>query len=42
VKGTNWQAHSIRGFISAAAKKRALKIESTKNQAGGRIYKAAT
>jgi hypothetical protein len=37
MKATAWQAHSVRGFLSTAAKKRGIKIESTKNEAG-RIY----
>jgi len=38
MKATDWQAHSVRGFLSTAAKKQGLKIESTKNEAGERIY----
>ena len=38
VKATDWQKHSIRGFLSTAAKKHGLKIESTKTEAGDRIY----
>jgi hypothetical protein len=38
VKATDWQKHSIRGFLSTAAKKRGLKIESTKTEAGDRVY----
>jgi Protein of unknown function (DUF3489) len=37
-KATDWQAHSIRGFLSTAAKKHGLKIESTKTEAGDRVY----
>ena len=37
-KGTDWQAHSVRGFLSTAAKKHGLKIESTKTDAGERVY----
>ena len=38
VKATDWQAHSLRGFLSTAAKKHGLKIESTKTEAGDRVY----
>ena len=38
MKATDWQAHSIRGFLSTAAKKHGLKIESTKTEAGDRVY----
>ncbi len=41
MKATDWQAHSVRGFISTAAKKHGVKIESTKNDAGERTYKIA-
>jgi hypothetical protein len=39
MKATEWQAHSVRGFLSTAAKKHGLKIESAKNDAGERLYK---
>jgi hypothetical protein len=38
-KATGWQAHSVRGFLSTAARKHPLKIESTKNDAGDRKYR---
>ena len=38
MKTTAWQAHSVRGFLSTAAKKHGLKIESTKTEAGDRVY----
>ena len=39
MKATDWQAHSVRGFLSTAGKKRGLNIESTKNEAGDRVYR---
>ena len=33
-----WQAHSVRGFISTAGKKQG-NIESSKNEAGERVYR---
>jgi hypothetical protein len=39
MKATGWQAHSVRGFISTAGKKQGIKIASTKNEAGERVYK---
>jgi hypothetical protein len=41
MKATDWQAHSVRGFLSTAAKKHKLNIESAKNEAGERVYKIA-
>ncbi len=39
-KATDWQNHSIRGFISGTLSKRmGLTIESKKNQAGERTYR---
>ncbi len=38
---TDWQAHSVRGFLSTASKKRGLKIESTRTEAGERTYRIA-
>ena len=38
MKATDWQAHSVRGFLSTAAKKHGLKIESTTTEAGDRVY----
>lgn len=39
MQATSWQAHSVRGFLSTAAKKHRLKIASTRNEAGERTYK---
>jgi hypothetical protein len=39
MKATEWQAHSVRGFISTAGKKHGVKIESSKNEAGDRVYR---
>ena len=41
MKATDWQAHSVRGFISTAAKKHGITIESAKNEVGDRVYKTA-
>jgi hypothetical protein len=38
MKATDWQAHSVRGFLSTAAKKHGLKIESAKSDSGDRAY----
>jgi hypothetical protein len=35
---TGWQAHSVRGLISTLGSKEGLKIASTKNEAGERVY----
>jgi hypothetical protein len=41
-KATDWQNHSIRGFISGnLTKKMGLTVESTKNAAGERTYRVA-
>src|SRR5258708_5467814 len=40
MKATDWQAHSVRGFISTASKKH-VKIESAKSEAGERVYRVA-
>jgi hypothetical protein len=39
MKATGWQAHSVRGFLSTAARKRHLKIESSKSETGGSTYR---
>jgi hypothetical protein len=39
MKASDWQAHSVRGFISTAGKKHNVTIESSKSEAGDRVYK---
>jgi hypothetical protein len=39
MKATGWQPHSIRGFLSTATKKRHVKIDSSKNGVGQRVYR---
>ena len=39
MKAIGWQAHSVRGYISTVAKKHGVKIESSKNEAGQRLYR---
>jgi len=39
MKSTNWQAHTVRGFVSILGSKGGEKIESSKNAAGERTYK---
>jgi len=41
MEATNWQAHTIRGFVSTLGSKGGERIESTKNAAGERTYKIA-
>jgi hypothetical protein len=41
MKSVAWQAHSVRGYLSTAAKKHRIKIESAKNDAGERTYQIA-
>ena len=43
MSATAWQPHSVRGFISGAlGKKMGLTVESTKNEAGDRVYRITT
>ena len=37
-QASGWQPHSVRGFISTAAKKHNVKIASAKNESGDRVY----
>ena len=42
MKATDWQPHSVRGFISGTlGKKMGLKIESSKSDDGERVYSIA-
>lgn len=42
IEATGWQPHSVRGFISGTlGKKMGLKVESSKNEKGERVYKLA-
>jgi hypothetical protein len=40
MKATDWQPHSVRGFLSTAGKKHGIKIESSKSESGDRVYRA--
>jgi Protein of unknown function (DUF3489) len=39
MKVTEWQGHSVRGFLSTASRKRGVTIESFKSGKGERIYR---
>jgi hypothetical protein len=38
MSAAGWQAHSVRGFLSTAAKKYGVVIESSRRQDGQRVY----
>ena len=38
-KTSGWLAHSVRGFLSTAAKKHGLQIESSQTEDGDRVYR---
>jgi len=39
MKAADWQAHSVRGFVSTAVKRYGVRIESSKDDAGDRVYR---
>jgi hypothetical protein len=39
MKATGWQAHSVRGFLSTASRKRGAAIQSLKKDKGERVYR---
>ncbi len=41
MKATSWQAHTVRGFISILGSKGGEKVESSKTEAGERVYRIA-
>ena len=41
IAATDWQPHTVRGFVSILGNKGGEKIESSKNAAGERTYKIA-
>jgi hypothetical protein len=41
MKATDWQAHTVRGFVSILGSKGGEKIESSKNAEGERTYRIA-
>lgn len=42
MNATDWQPHSVRGFISLAQSRRGLKVISTKDGKGDRVYRVAS
>ena len=41
MEATNWQKHTVRGFVSILGSKGGEKIESVKNAVGERTYRIA-
>jgi hypothetical protein len=41
MKETGWQAHTVRGFVSILGSKGGEKVESSKSEAGDRVYRIA-
>jgi|HubBroStandDraft_5_1064220.scaffolds.fasta_scaffold498784_2 hypothetical protein len=41
MKATNWQAHSVRGFISTVVKKMEIPVESSVRADRERVYRAS-
>ena len=39
MSASGWQAHSVRGFLSTAGGKHDVRIESTRTETGGRLYR---
>jgi hypothetical protein len=39
MQATRWQAHSVRGFLSTASRKRGIRIESFKSDKSERVYR---
>ena len=39
MNATDWQAHTVRGFISIATHKHRLHIQSSRNESGQRVYR---
>lgn len=41
MKATDWQRHTVRGFVSILGSKGGVNIESSKNATGERTYKVS-
>jgi Protein of unknown function (DUF3489) len=39
MKATNWQPHSVRGFVSTLGKKLGFRVESSRQQDQDRVYR---